>query len=492
MNREQLFASFLLDRSKGFDIAVDALNVVEATNVRPIQPVPGGAVFLEGFMRLREDVIPVINLKKRFGFDETAYDENARVAVISLAGQRFGLLFDDILDVLRVAPEQISAIPNALLSKDCLISGLICRGTRNLELLDLNRLFENESLLAQADTGQGQAQKEKQQRIYLRFIIFTCGGQDYGVPVEHAKELTYCESIDRTFCHGCIEGALRLRGRTIPVVDSLVLLGRKTDAKQGVEKNDDTRRILILESTDIRFGMIMDTVHRILTVGTHEILPMPFREQQSVTGLYETDQESSIMLLDVDKLIQNHVETLQSMAHMKDRNGETEGVAGVHHLITENCYLVFTIEKLFAVQIKDVQEIISRNTVMPIPSAQGHDTEVINLRGLVVPVVNMRRFYGYPDRKRSGDQLIICRTESVTLALEVDNIKTIYKQEQYFETPSINEQFQAKKDTVDRLIDFFDQEGGQKHVLVINIRNLVCNHLNCGQTLTIEHEVSAD
>lgn len=485
MNSEQLFASFLLDRSKGFDIAVDALSVIEATNVRPIEPVPGSADFFEGFMRLREDVIPVINLKKRFGFDETAYDENARVAVVSLAGYRFGLLFDDILDVLRVAPEQISAIPNVLLSKTCLISGLICRGTRNLELLDLNRLFEGESLLPQAD-GQGQAQEEKQQRVYRRFIIFTCDGQDYGVPVEHAKELTYFKSVDKTFCHGCIEGALRLRGRTIPVVDSFVLLDRKTASQHALEKNDDTRRILILEATDVCFGMIMDTVHRILTVGTHEILPMPFREQQSVTGLYETGQASSIMLLDVDKLIQNHVETLQSMAHMKDRSEKTEEVTAAHHLITENGYLVFTVEKLFAVQIRDVQEIIHRDTVMPIPSAQGHDSEVINLRGIVVPVVNMRRFYGYPDRNRSGEQLIICRTESVTVALEVDNINTIYKQEQHFDTPSLNEQFQAKKDTVDRLIDFSDQEGGQKHVLVINIRNLVCNHLNCGQALTVE------
>lgn len=492
MNSEQLFASFLLDRSKGFDIAVDAQSVIEATNVRTIQPVPDGAAFFEGFMRLREDVIPVINLKKRFGFDETAYDENARVAVVSLSGYRFGLLFDDILDVLRVAPDQISTIPNALLSKDCLISGLICQGTRNLELLDLNRLFENENLLTQADTSPDQTQQQIEQRVYHRFIIFTCGGQDYGVPVAHAKELTYCESVDKTFGNGCIKGALRLRGRTIPVVDSLVLLNRKTVSDQTLEENNDTRRILILEATDIRFGMIMDSVHRILTVGTHEMLPMPFPEQQSVTGLYETDQGSSIMLLDVDKLIQNHLETLQSMAHIKNNNEKTEDAGAVHHLITENGYLVFTVEKLFAVQIKDVQEIIPRNTVMPIPSAQGHDTEVINLRGRVVPVVNMRRFYGYPDRNRAGEQLIICRTESVTVALEVDNINTIYKQEQHFETPSLNEQFQAKKDTVDRLIDLVDQGGGQNHVLVINIRNLVCNHLNCGQALTVEQEVAAD
>lgn len=491
MKSEQLFASFLLDRSKGFGIAIDALSVIEATNIHPVQPVSDGAHFFEGFMRLRGDVIPVVNLKKRFGFNETAYDDNARVAVVSLAGYRFGLLFDDILEVLRVAPEQISAIPNVLLSENCLISGSICRGTRNLDVLDLNRLFESESLLAQMDTGQLEAQKEKEQRVYRRFIIFTCGGQNYGVPVEHAKELTYCESVDDMFCHGCIKGALQLRGRTIPVVDSLVLLDRKINSKQTPEENDDAR-ILIIEATDIRFGMILDTVHRILSVGTHEILPMPFLEQQSVTGLYETDQESTIMLLDVDKLIQKHLEALQSMAYMKDGNGKTEDVKAVHHLITENGYLVFTVEQLFAVQIRDVQEIIPRDTVMQIPSAQGYDTEIINLRGRVVPVVNLRRFYGYPDHKSAGDQLIICRTESVSVALEVDAINTIYKQEQYFDTPSLNQQFQAKKDTLEHLIDVGDQGGGQNHVLVINIRNLVCNHLNCGRVLNVEQEMSAE
>ena len=494
MTSEQLFASFLLDRSIGFDIAVDALNVIEATNVRPIQPVPNGAAFFEGFMRLRDDVIPVINLKKRFGFSDTSYDENARVAVVSLAGYRFGLLFDDILDVLRVAPDQISSIPKALLAKDCLISGLISQGKRTLELLDLNRLFEDEDQLTKTDTGQSQTQREQQEKIYRRFIIFTCAGQDYGVPVEHAKELTYYESVDKTFCHGCIKGALRLRGRTIPVVDSLVLLDKKQEGEQtqetAAEENNDTRRILILDTTEIRFGMIMDVVHRILTVGTHEILPMPFSEQQSVTGLYETGEDSSIMLLDVDRLIEKHLETLTSMAHMKDRNSRSKNVTAVHHLITENGYLVFTVAKLFAVQIRDVQEIIPRNIVMPIPSAKGHDTEVINLRGHVVPVVNLRRFYGYPVLNRPGEQLIICRTEDATVALEVDNINTIYKQEQHFESPSLNEQLQPKKDTLDRLIDLSDQGGEQKHVLVVNIHNLVCNHLNCGKALTVKQEVS--
>lgn len=483
MSKEHLFASFLLDRDSGQGIALDALDVIEATKVRPIQPVPDSSPFLEGFMRLRNDVLPVINLKKRFGFAKTDYDDDASVAVVSLSGYRMGLLFDDILEVLRIADDQIIPIPKALLSDDWLVSGLIPRHGNNLELMELKQLFKGQNLLEGMNTTQ--ADNDASARVYRRFIIFSSDGQKYAIPVKHAKELTYCTGVDKTFACGCIEGALRLRGRTMPVVNSRVLLD-KTPYK-GEPK--ESCRILVMEADNLYFGMIMDEVHQIMTMDTADILPMPFESRQSVTGLYETGKNGSIMLLDMDHLIGEHAHTLQSMSRMENADDQAHDEKSVHHLITENGYLIFTVEHVYAVQIKDVQEIIPRKTVMNIPASRSDDSEVINLRSLVVPVVNLRKFYGYPDRGDPGEQLIICRTESATVALEVDNIKTIFKQEQCFETPSLKPQLRPRKDTLDRLIDLSEGQGTQQHVLVVNVRNMVANHLLCGQCPPVNNKV---
>ena len=63
------------------------------------------------------------------------------------------------------------------------------------------------------------------------------------------------------------------------------------------------------------------------------------------------------------------------------------------------------------------------------------------------------------------------------VALQVDTIVTIYKQEEFHPTPSLNPQLQPKKDTLDRLIEFVGEQGITEHVLVINTHNLINNHL---------------
>ena len=477
MSKERLFASFLLDRESGQGLALDALDVIEATTVRSIQPVPDSSAFLEGFMRLRDDVLPVINLKKRFGFAKTDYDDDAKIAVVSLNGYKMGLLFDDILEVLRITDDQIIPIPKVLLSDDRLVSELIPRQGNNLEVMALKQLFKGRDPLEGLNNTQAGNDTQTRARKYRRFIIFSSDGQKYGVPVAHARELAYCTGIDETFANGCIEGALRLRGRTMPVVNSRVLLD-KTPCKSAPKENC---RILVMKAGNLYFGMIMDEVHQIMTLDTADILPMPFEARQSVSGLYESGENGNIMLLDMDNLIAEHANTLQSISRMENTDDQGRDKNYIHHLITENGYLVFSVEHDFAVQIKDVQEIIPRHAVMNIPASKSDDSELINLRGRVVPVVNLRKFYGYQDHKKPGEQLIICRTESATVALEVDHIKTIFKQEQYFETPSLKSQLQPRKDTLDRLIDLSEGQGRQQHVLIVNVHNMVANHLLCGQ-----------
>ncbi len=492
---EQLFASFLLDRDQGLEIAIAAEYVTEATSVTSnIQALPASVPYLQGIMRLRDAVIPVLNLKKRMRLaGSVEYDDNAKIAVILLGNQRFGLLFDDIKEVLRVDDSLLLPIQPALQGDDCLISELISLHDqqRTIEVLDLDRIFQNfdlsangtDSLLPPADTTE--------QHTYSRYVIFSSGKREYGVPVENSRELTFISEIDDMFKTGSLEGALQLRGHTIPVMNACALLN-----ETATEATSPLSRILVMSTDALNFGMIIDEVIEILTVCNEDILPMPASENLSVTGIYEPVANRNIMLLDVAKLVDSQMQLLESMAKIRTGDDVYEVKSGNYseskHLITENCYLVFSIDKYFAIELKDVREIIENKMLMSTPGAQGYDAKVLNLRGHVIPVVDLRMFYDYQEQQteKNSSRLIICGNDRQMVALQVDRIVTIYKQETFHKTPSLNPQFQPKKDTLDRLIEFVGEQGIKEHVLVINTENLIKNHIQQSTEETIPAAVT--
>lgn len=63
------------------------------------------------------------------------------------------------------------------------------------------------------------------------------------------------------------------------------------------------------------------------------------------------------------------------------------------------------------------------------------------------------------------------------VALEVDTIVTIYKQEKYQNAGSLNPDLAKVADTLDRLIVFDNAVASREHVLVMNVHNLIRNHL---------------
>jgi len=488
MSQEQLFASFVLDREQDLEIALKAEQVAEATAIQgPIRKLPGSIDCLEGIMQLRNDVIPVINLKKRLGLGRNDYDPAAKVAVVSLHNQRFGLLFDDIREVFRATPSAIAPISKALQTSDRVIASLIKldEGRRAVELLDLKYLFDED--LAGLDQSMPESRQQAQSGpsvTYQRCVVFCCAGQQYGVPVECAQEITFCADVDTMFQTGIIEGALELRGKTVPILNSRSLL---TDETTHPESAREDTRILILSSDDCSIGIIVDEIRDILTIASDQVLPFPSGRDENVSGLFTRPSGENIILLDIHQLIGDQIDSIKSMAKIGNTtNNEAGAEAGVsearqrasHHLITENCYLVFAIGKHYAIELKDVREIIENHGSMRVPGASGYSTGVINLRGEVVPVVNLRSFYHYPQRTgNETDKLIICSGHGTTVALEVDQIVTIYKQEQYHSTPSLNPQLSDRKDTLDRLIEYLTPDGLKEHVLVVNTHNLIRNHL---------------
>jgi len=486
MAQDQLFASFLLDRDTGLEIALRADSVIEATPLPSgIKPLPGGVEFLEGIMQHREKVVPVVNLKKRFGFKESGYGPEAKIAVVSLLDQPLGLMVDDICEVFRAEPEAVTPVSPMLQSGDKLISAVIQlgRGHRTAELLDLDNIFSIEMKEAEVTASIASTQVVSRKPIsWSRFVVFRCGCQEFGVPVEYAQETTFLTEIDEMFRSGMLEGALNLRGRTVPVISASRLLAVHQEG--GVGCREDSR-ILVLASEGCCFGLIVEEVREILKADADEILRLPQGQEGNLLGIYQRPTGENVLLLNMPALVCDQMEDLKSMARLKNDVGvETaqtrQSMVTTRHLITENCYLIFSIDKKFAIEIKDVREIIESGNVMSIPGSSGYRSGLINLRGEIVPVINLRRFYGFAEKdgkSTRSDRLIICQAHGRTVALEVDTIVTIYKQEQYHATPSLHPKMRARKDTLDRLIEFSGADSTTEHVLVVNVYNLIRNHL---------------
>ena len=91
--------TFKLDNE---EYAVDILKVQEINRLKEFTRVPNSPPYVEGVINLRGKVIPVVNLRKRFGFAGKEYDEWSRIMIMDIHGIRLGLVVDSVSEVLRI------------------------------------------------------------------------------------------------------------------------------------------------------------------------------------------------------------------------------------------------------------------------------------------------------------------------------------------------------------------------------------------------------
>lgn len=101
----QLVVFTLADEDYGVDIsAVDG--IVEMQAVTTVPQAPG---FVEGVISLRGEVLPVIDLRKRFGLPAEKTTKETRIVHIELDGTKVGMVVDAVTEVLRISEENVEA-----------------------------------------------------------------------------------------------------------------------------------------------------------------------------------------------------------------------------------------------------------------------------------------------------------------------------------------------------------------------------------------------
>jgi purine-binding chemotaxis protein CheW len=109
MNNETAAAgSFVLFEVAGTTYAVPSDDVQQLEMIEHITPVPNASEAVEGVVFSRGQVVPVINLRTRFGFPKIAFDVRARLIVVRVGGRSIGLIADAARAFKRIPAEVIN------------------------------------------------------------------------------------------------------------------------------------------------------------------------------------------------------------------------------------------------------------------------------------------------------------------------------------------------------------------------------------------------
>lgn len=139
---ERQLVVFKLDKE---EYGVEIMQVQEISPYQKPTKVPNSPSFVDGIINLRGEVIPVVNLKKRFNTPETEITELTRLIVVNSGSRRTGFVVDDASEVITVPDEDIEEAPPMITGAERrYIKGVGKIGSRILIVLDLHKIFTEE------------------------------------------------------------------------------------------------------------------------------------------------------------------------------------------------------------------------------------------------------------------------------------------------------------------------------------------------------------
>lgn len=140
---DQFLTFTLQDEEYGIDI----LRVQEIKGFSKIRPIPNAPDYIKGVMNLRGTVVPVIDLRARFGMAEAEYNQFTVIIVVSVGSKVVGLVVDAVSDVLSITKDQIEETPEVAGDLDTtFFHGMGKVGEKLVLLLNIDRLIGYERL----------------------------------------------------------------------------------------------------------------------------------------------------------------------------------------------------------------------------------------------------------------------------------------------------------------------------------------------------------
>ncbi len=145
------YVSFKVDES---EYGIDIMAVREIQGWVSVTTLPNTPEYVRGVLNLRGTIVPIFDLRCRFGNGHTDASPLHVVIIVAVGERIMGLLVDAVSDILTIGTEEILPVPDMETnSEQRFLSGLITVQERMVALLEIEKLFDIEGLVARVSTA---------------------------------------------------------------------------------------------------------------------------------------------------------------------------------------------------------------------------------------------------------------------------------------------------------------------------------------------------
>lgn len=439
------FVTFLVGEEV---FAVDMAPVQEIIRLPDVVRVPLAPDTLDGLANLRGKLLPIISLRRLFGFEDLTHNDSTRAVVVDY-GEPLGFVVDRVASVVGVDPSKIedaSAIQGTIDSD--LLSGVIkdVGGHAMVMVLNFEKLIHTEfaAIAAISKAAKASARSAMATDLSddgdddlvsdeLQLVSFEVSAQEYAIAIEDVQEIVQVPEnivhIPRAGSH--VLGVITLRNRLLPLVSLRSLFGLH------LQDLDEKSRIVVLALGSATVGLVVDGVREVLRVPKNEVDAMPALLARDgglseISEICRMDGGKRLVSIISARNLFTQAAIKEAISNMKasDSTARAEDADNDEVLEDDEQVVVFRLDKEeFGVPIRSVQEIVRvPDELTRVPHAPRFVEGVINLRGSVLPVIDLRIRLGLARVERSDRQrIMVFLLNGVRTGFVVDQVAEVLR-----------------------------------------------------------------
>jgi purine-binding chemotaxis protein CheW len=423
--------TFTLDE---VEFGLDIDRVQEITPRTDITPVPGAPSFVLGIVNLRGSIIPVLDSRLRFHLTPKAPTSKTRIIIIDLAGQPTGLMVDSVAEVVKLDDFTLRDTPPLVAGvRSDYLAGMVTAANRLITLINLEKLLDSAEFSLRANLaeragetrvlGAGTVEEQEQVVEDLPYVTFTLGRESFGINLKMVEEIIELPSVTKVpDAPPYVLGVICLREQVLPLLDLSKMLHA-----EPAERPVDPDMVILLSFGQAKLGIVVDGIQEIIRIREEDMLPPPQtlseREATTLEGVV-LRPDRMVSLLKILDIVTGEDQAKIAAMSTSLIPEQTEDTQAAGH---ELPMVVFRLgSEAYSLRLHEVREIIMVGNITPIPRAPAFIEGVLNLRGEVMPVIDLRSRFGLPRQAVSSvSRIVITPIGGVSTGLIVDAVDEV-------------------------------------------------------------------